>query len=155
MTLPSWSASLGDDGPRSVWRAPPPCALPARRDGEPVRPPELIEAARREATLVYYTANFTESSRRSSRLQQALPVRAGRDDPRAGRPVITRVKTEAAAGQARADIANHRPRLIARALDLFQDYAPPNAADYIADVLVSPNCGRRATSLVRSPTIPS
>ena len=49
-----------------------------------------------------------------------------------GGQLITRVKTEAAAGKLIADVDRpFRPRTdAARLADLFQDYAPPNAADY-------------------------
>ena len=56
-----------------------------------------------------------------------------------GGQLITRIKTEAAAGKLAADVINHSDRGLMLALvDLFQDYTPPNAADYRPDALVSP-----------------
>ena len=46
---------------------------------------------------------------------------------------------EAAAGKLAADVVNHSDRgLMLELADLFQDYTPPNAADYRPDALVSP-----------------
>ena len=48
-----------------------------------------------------------------------------------GGQLITRVKTEAAANKLSADVVDHSDRaLMIDLVDLFQDYAPPNAADY-------------------------
>ena len=45
-----------------------------------------------------------------------------------GGQLITRIKTEAAAGKLAADVINHSDRGLMLALaDLFQDYTPPNA----------------------------
>ncbi len=56
-----------------------------------------------------------------------------------GGQLITRVQTEAAAGKLAADVVDHSDRtLMKRIEDLFQDYAPPNAADYIEAAMVSP-----------------
>src|SRR5277367_348002 len=79
-------------------------------------------------------------------IQQALPGDQGRDGARAGRPVITRVRTEAAGGKLIADVVDHSDRALMLPLaDLFQDYAPPNAADYDPAALVSPKFWPRAT----------
>jgi iron(III) transport system substrate-binding protein len=63
-----------------------------------------------------------------------------------GGQLITRVKTEAAAGKLIADVVDHSDRaLMAELTDLFQDYAPPNAADYNPDSQISPKLWPRAT----------
>ena len=63
-----------------------------------------------------------------------------------GGQLITRVKTEAAAGKLIADVVDHSDRALMQPLaDLFQDYAPPNAADYNPDALISPKLWPRAT----------
>ena len=101
---------------------------------------ELIEAAEKEGQLTYYTANFAETeqevikefNKRFPKVKVAM-VRAP------GGQLITRIKTEAAAGKLGADVVNHSDRgLMLEIADLFQDYAPPNAADYRPDALVSP-----------------
>ena len=103
-------------------------------------PPELIAAANKEGKLVYYTANFAEVEQQViNAFNKRFPdikvemVRAP------GGQLITRIKTEAAAGKLSADVINHSDRaLMIELVDLFMDYAPPNAADYRTDVLVSP-----------------
>ena len=56
-----------------------------------------------------------------------------------GGQLITRIKTEAAADKLAADVIDHSDRgLMLAMIDLFQDYTPPNAADYRPDALVSP-----------------
>jgi iron(III) transport system substrate-binding protein len=110
-------------------------------------PPELIEAAKKEGTLTYYTANFTEVEQEVIKaFNKRFPfikielVRAP------GGQLITRVKTEAAAGKLAADVVDHSDRaLMSEITDLFQDYAPPNAADYIPEVMISPKLWPRVT----------
>jgi iron(III) transport system substrate-binding protein len=63
-----------------------------------------------------------------------------------GGQLITRIKTEAAAGKLAADLVNHSDRgLMLEIENLFMDYAPPNAADYLPDVLASPKLWPQAT----------
>ena len=101
---------------------------------------EEIAGAEKEGSLTYYTANFAEVeqevikefNKRFPKIKVAM-VRAP------GGQLITRIKTEAAADKLGADVVNHSDRgLMLEIADLFQDYAPPNAADYRTDVLVSP-----------------
>src|SRR6266478_4066177 len=108
---------------------------------------ELIEAAEKEGQLTYYTANFAETeqevikefNKRFPKVKVAM-VRAP------GGQLITRIKTEAAAGKLGADVVNHSDRgLMLELADLFQDYTPPNAADYRPEALVSPKLWPRAT----------
>ena len=108
---------------------------------------ELIEAAEKEGSLTYYTANFTEVeqevvkefNKRFPKIKVAI-VRAP------GGQLITRIKTEAAAGKLAADVVDHSDRGLMKDLtDLFQDYAPPNAADYREDVRISPKLWPRVT----------
>jgi iron(III) transport system substrate-binding protein len=109
--------------------------------------PELIAAARQEGKLVYYTANFAEVEQEVIKaFNKRFPdikvemVRAP------GGQLITRVKTEAAAGKLVADVVDHSDRaLMLPLVDLFQDYAPPNAADYRPEAMISPKLWPRAT----------
>ena len=56
------------------------------------------------------------------------------------------MKTEAAAGKLLADVIDHSDRsLMLEIEDLFQDYAPPNAADYIPETRSSPKLWPRST----------
>src|SRR6201995_1717098 len=110
-------------------------------------PPELIAAAKAEGKLVYYTANFAEIeqlvikefNKRFPEIKVEM-VRAP------GGQLITRVRTEAAAGKLIADIVDHSDRALMQPLEnLVQDYAPPNAADYNPEALISPKLWPRAT----------
>src|ERR1700690_1976126 len=109
--------------------------------------PELIAAAEAEGTLVFYTANFAE-------VEQAVIKQFNKRFPEIkvemirapGGQLITRVRTEAAAGKLIADVVDHSDRALMLPLeDLFQDYAPPNAADYDPAALISPKFWPRAT----------
>ena len=79
--------------------------------------PELIAAARAEGKLVYYTANFAEVeqqvikafNRRFPEIKVEM-VRAP------GGQLITRVKTEAAAGKLIADVVDHSDRALMQPL---------------------------------------
>ena len=100
-------------------------------------PPELIEAARKEGKFIYYTANFTEVEQETIKaFNRRFPFVKVELVRAPGGQLITRVKTEAAAGKLSADVVDHSDRALMKDLvDLFQDYAPPNAADYRPDAL--------------------
>jgi iron(III) transport system substrate-binding protein len=111
------------------------------RAAKPFAPPaSLTDAAKKEGRLVLYTATFTEVAQETiNTFNKTFPsirvdlVRAS------GGQLITRVQSEAAAGKLIADIVEHSDRGQLKALeDLFADYAPPNAADYLPAALVSP-----------------
>ena len=110
-------------------------------------PPELIEAARKEGALVLYTANIAETEQEVIKaFNKRFPFVKVELLRAPGGQLITRVKTEAAAGKLRADIIDHSDRaLMLEVQDLFQDYAPPNAADYRPEAQVSPKLWPRAT----------
>ena len=123
-------------------------ALPARAAGpDAFGSPELSEAAKKEGKLVFYTANFTEVEQEVIKaFNKRFPFVRVEMIRAPGGQLITRVKTEAAAGKLSADIVDHSDRgLMLELVDLFQDYAPPNAADYLPAVLVSPKLWPRAT----------
>ena len=110
-------------------------------------PPDLVDAARKEGTVVYYTANFREVEQEVIKaFNKRFPFVTVEMVRASGGQLITRVKTEAASGKLTADIIDHSDRgLMLEIQDLFQDYAPPNGADYRPDVLVSPKLWPRAT----------
>src|SRR5436309_15887009 len=63
-----------------------------------------------------------------------------------GGQLITRVKTEAAAGKLIADVVDHSDRALMQPMaDMFQDYAPPNAADYNPEAQITLQLWSRAT----------
>ena len=101
---------------------------------------DLIEAAKKEGKLVYYTADFTEVEQEIIKaFNKRFPFVKIEMVRAPGGQLITRIKTEAAAGKLAADVVDHSDRGLMKELeDLFQDYTPPNAADYRPDALVSP-----------------
>jgi iron(III) transport system substrate-binding protein len=63
-----------------------------------------------------------------------------------GGQLITRVKTEAAAGKLSADVVDHSDRALMRELvDMFADYAPPNDNDYLPESRMSAKLWPRVT----------
>jgi iron(III) transport system substrate-binding protein len=113
----------------------------------PFGSPELIAAAKKEGKLVFYTANYAEVEQEVIKaFNKHFPEITVEMIRAPGGQLITRVKTEAAAGKLAADIVDHSDRsLMIDLTDLFMDYAPPNAGDYITEVMVSPKLWPRAT----------
>jgi iron(III) transport system substrate-binding protein len=109
--------------------------------------PELIAAAKKEGKLVYYTANFAEVEQEVIKaFNKRFPEIKVEMVRAPGGQLITRVKTEAAANKLAADVVDHSDRaLMVDLVDLFQDYAPPNAADYVPESMISPKLWPRAT----------
>src|SRR5215475_2048926 len=103
-------------------------------------PPELIVAAKKEGRFVYYTANFAEVEQEVIKaFNKRFPEIKVEMVRAPGGQLITRVKTEAAAGKLAADVVDHSDRALMKDLtDLFQDYAPPNGADYAPEAMISP-----------------
>ena len=110
--------------------------------------PELIAAAKAEGKLVFYTANFAEVEQQVIKaFNKRFPEIKVEMVRAPGGQLITRVKTEAAAGKLIADVVDHSDRaLMADLIDMFQDYAPPNAADYNPDAQISPKLWPRVTA---------
>src|SRR5947208_10367838 len=102
--------------------------------------PELIAAAKKEGKLVYYTANFAEVEQQVIKeFNKRFPEIKVEMVRAPGGQLITRIKTEAAAGKLAADVINHSDRALMLPLaDLSQDYSPPNPADYNPDAQISP-----------------
>ena len=109
--------------------------------------PDLIEAAKKEGRIVYYTANFTEVEQEVIKaFNKRFPFVKVEMVRAPGGQLITRVKTEAAAGKLAADVVDHSDRALMQPLeDLFQDYTPPNSGDYIPEVLISKKLWPRVT----------
>src|SRR3979411_382499 len=109
--------------------------------------PELIAAAKKEGKVVYYTANFAEVEQEViNAFNKRFPEIKVEMVRAPGGQLITRVKTEAAANKLSADVVDHSDRaLMTDLVDLFQDYAPPNAADYVPEAMISPKLWPRAT----------
>jgi iron(III) transport system substrate-binding protein len=120
-------------------------ALPAA--AQDFGPPELLAAAKKEGRFVYYTANFAEVEQEVIKaFNKRFPEIKVEMVRAPGGQLITRVKTEAAAGKLAADIVDHSDRaLMSELVDLFQDYAPPNGGDYLAESRISPKLWPRVT----------
>jgi iron(III) transport system substrate-binding protein len=122
-------------------------AGPAR--AAPVFTPDagLVEAARKEGRVVLYTANFSEVEQEMINVfGKRFPFLRVEMVRASGGQLITRVRTEAAAGKLLADIVDHSDRGLMQELEpLFQDYAPPNAGDYVPTTLISPKLWPRIT----------
>ena len=110
-------------------------------------PPELIAAAKQEGRLVYYTANFAEVEQEVIKaFNKRFPEIKVEMVRAPGGQLITRVKTEAAAGKLSADVVDHSDRALMTDLGgLFQDYAPPNGKDYLPESMISPKLWPRVT----------
>ena len=115
-------------------------ALATPAPAQDLGPPALIAAAKQEGRLVYYTANFAEVEQEVIKaFNKRFPEIKVEMVRAPGGQLITRVKTEVAAGKLSADIVDHSDRGLMKAIeDIFQDYAPPNAADYLKEALISP-----------------
>src|SRR3979490_3269205 len=122
-------------------------AAPAPAPAQEFGSPELIAAAKKEGKVVYYTANFAEVEQEViNAFNKRFPEIKVEMVRAPGGQLITRVKTEAAANKLSADVVDHSDRaLMTDLLDLFQDYAPPNGADYVPEAMISPKLWPRAT----------
>jgi iron(III) transport system substrate-binding protein len=112
---------------------------PARAQANLYGSPELIEAAKKEGKIVYYTANVLEVEHEIVKaFNKRFPFVKVEVIRAPGGQLITRFKSEAAAGKLLADAFNHSDRgLVKEIEDLFADYKPPNGDDYLPDSRVS------------------
>src|SRR5438128_10279735 len=118
-----------------------------RADAQAYGAQAVIEAAKKEGRMVYYTADFTEPEQEVIKaFNKRFPFVKVELVRAPGGQLITRIKTEAAAGKLLADVVTHSDRgLMLDIADLFQDYKPPNASDYRDDVLVAPQLWPKST----------
>jgi iron(III) transport system substrate-binding protein len=100
----------------------------------------VLEGARKEGALVLYTASFPEVMQDAiNTFNKRFPFVRVNMVRASGGQLITRVQSEAAAGKLEADVLDHSDRGQTRAIEhIFAEYAPPNAADYMPETLVSP-----------------
>ena len=111
------------------------------RAAKPYDPPgSLIDAAKKDAAIVLYTAAFPEVMQdQIAMFNKRFPFVKVNMVRASGGQLITRVQSEAASGKLEADVLDHSDRGQTKAIeDLFADYAPPNGADYLPTHLVSP-----------------
>lgn len=107
----------------------------------------LVDAARREGRVVMYTASFTEVEQETAAaFNKRFPFVKIEIIRASGGQLITRVRTEAAAGKLVADVVDHSDRVLMKELeDLFVPYAPPNAGDYLPESRISDRMWPRIT----------
>jgi iron(III) transport system substrate-binding protein len=100
----------------------------------------LVDGAKKDGNLVLYTAAFPEVMQDViTAFNKRFPFVRVNMVRASGGQLITRVQSEAAAGKLEADVLDHSDRGQTKAIEnLFADYAPPNAADYMPEMLVSP-----------------
>lgn len=111
------------------------------RAAKPYNPPQsLLDAARKEGQFTLFSATFPEVQQEVIReFNKRFPFVRVNFVRASGGQLITRVRSEAAAGKLEADVIDHSDRGQTAELEaLFADYAPPNAADYMPEALVSP-----------------
>jgi len=98
--------------------------------------PALVAAAKKEGSVVIYTANQLESEQLNAKAFNARFPDINIEIVRApGSRLIARIDAEVASGKLGADIIEFSDSGLAKAYDkLFADYAPPNAASYPAAV---------------------
>jgi iron(III) transport system substrate-binding protein len=108
---------------------------------------DLIEAARKEGKIVYYTADFTEPEQELIKaFNKRFPFVRVEMVRAPGGQLITRIRTESSASKLLADVVNHSDRGLMQGIaDLFQDYAPPNGKDYRDDVQIAPQLWPKTT----------
>jgi iron(III) transport system substrate-binding protein len=124
-------------------------AVASRAQAQPAftAAPALVEAARKEGKLVLYTANFGEVIQEVIKaFNKRFPFVRVEMVRAPGGQIFTRVRTEAAANKLVADIVDHSDRgLMLSIEELFADYMPPNAADYLASARVNAKLWPTAT----------
>ena len=97
-------------------------------------PGSLVDAAKKEGRVVMYTASFTEVEQQTAaEFNKRFPFVKVEIIRASGGQLITRVKTEIAAGKLIADVVDHSDRGLMKGIEeSFIDYAPPNASAYLA-----------------------
>jgi iron(III) transport system substrate-binding protein len=112
-------------------------------------PGSLIDAARKEGRVVLYTASFTDVEQETAAaFNKRFPFVKIEIIRASGGQLITRVRTEASAGKLIADVIDHSDRALMKAIeDIFLDYAPPNAADYLPTARISERLWPRITTV--------
>ncbi len=114
-------------------------AAPARAQKAFTPPQALLDAAKAEGKLLLYGVSFTEVMTETIQtFNKRFPFVRVELTRLPGGQMFTRVRTEAAAGKLLADVVDHSDRGLMQGIeDLFAEYAPPNAADFLPSSLVS------------------
>lgn len=102
-------------------------------------PADLAAAARAEGRLILYTTAYNEVEQEVINLfNKTFPWLRVEMVRASGGQLITRIRSEAAAGKLTADVVDHSdPGLMREDEVLYRPYAPPNAADYRPDLITA------------------
>ncbi len=124
-------------------------ASPALAAPKPYEPSaELVAAARRDGGFVNYTAQIEDLELETiAAFNKRFPFVKVEIVHLPGGQLIERIKAEIAADKLVADLIDHsEPSLLAKIESAFRPYAPPNAADYIPETIVTPRLWPRLTA---------
>ena len=113
----------------------------ARGDDGAFGSPELIEKARAEGHIFFYSVNFTETEQAwIAAFNRRFPFVKVELTRAPGGQLITRIRTEAAAGKLAADVIEYSDRgHLLKMLDMYQDYRPPNADAFNPAAVTDPH----------------
>ncbi len=105
------------------------------------RADELTDKARAEGSIFFYSTNFSETETLwIAAFNKRYPFVKVNLTRAPGGQLITRIRTEAASGKLAADVIEYSDRgHLLQMLDMYQDYRPPNAADYRPEAVTDPN----------------
>jgi iron(III) transport system substrate-binding protein len=108
----------------------------------------LIDAAKKEGGFVNYTAQIEELEQETvAAFNKRFPFVKVEIMHAPGGQLIERIRAEVATNKLSADLIDHsEPGLLATMNDIFRDYRPPNADDYIASTVVTPRLWPRLTA---------
>ena len=104
-------------------------------------PPELIEKAKAEGRIFFYSVNFSETEQAwIAAFNKRFPFVKVELTRAPGGQLITRIRSEYATGKLTADVIDYSDRGHLRTmLDMYQDYRPPNAAAYQPASITDPD----------------
>ena len=100
---------------------------------------ELVAASRKEGRMVLYTTSYNEVEQEVINLfNKTFPYVKVEMVRASGGQLITRIRAEATAGKLAADVVDHSDPGLMRADEaLYQDYVPPNAADFRPEIITA------------------
>ena len=115
--------------------------LAARAADTPYGSDELIAKANAEGSIILYSVNFAETEQAwITAFNKRFPGIKVQLIRAPGGQLITRIRSEAATGKLVADVIEYSDRgHLATMLDLYQEYAPPNAADFKPESVTDPH----------------
>ena len=131
-------------GAAALLAAGPARAAPARFEA----PAALIEAAKRDGGFVNYTAQIEDLELETiAAFNKRFPFVRVETVHLPGGQLVEKIRAEHAVNKLAADLIDHsEPGLMAAMENVFRDYQPPNAADYLPAALAAPRIWPRLTA---------